>query len=148
MPYKVWIASLVLPLAFALVAFGESDPKLPPIKAVDDVKPKASVYDDASWNKPIVIRTEKEAAEHFADADLAALMKQVDFEQQIVLVFAWRGSGQDRLEHIVAESYPEQTFFTLTPGRTKDLRSHAHVFVLRSNVAWSTRAGADGKGGK
>ena len=142
---KTWTAPLILLLVFASAAFGEPDPKLPPIKAVNDVKPKASVYEAARWDKPIDIRSKKEAAKHFAAADLATLMKSVDFEQQIVLVFAWRGSGQDRLEFVVAESYPEQVFFTLKPGRTRDLRSHAHVYVLRSNVVWSTKAGAGGK---
>ena len=34
-------------------------------------------------------------------------MKQSDFEQQVVLVFAWRGSGRDRSEYAVLESFPE-----------------------------------------
>ncbi len=64
--------------------------------------------------------------------------EQVDFEKQIVLVFAWRGSGQDKLDYVVAESFPEQITFTYRPGRTRDLRPHVYAYALRSNVAWKS----------
>jgi len=70
---------------------------------------------------------------------LAKLKEQVDFEKQIVLVFAWRGSGQDQMDFTVAESYPEQVRFRYKPGRTRDLRPHVYVYALRSNVTWSTK---------
>ena len=68
-----------------------------------------------------------------------ALAEKVDFAQQMVLVFAWRGSGQDKLDSQVAESYPEQITFLHTKGRTKDLRPHLEVYALRSNVKWTVR---------
>lgn len=86
-----------------------------------------------------MLPSEKEAAEHFGEQELAKLVKQVDIAQQFVLVFAWRGSGQDWLEHAVAESFPEQIFFTYKPGRTRDPRPHVRVYVLRSNVKWSVK---------
>ena len=71
------------------------------------------------------------------------LRKQVDFAKQFVLLFAWRGSGQDRLDAAVAESYPEQIFFSYAPGRTRDLQEHVRVFALRSNVKWSVKSGQE-----
>ena len=71
------------------------------------------------------------------DDALAALKKQVDFDEQFVLLFAWRGSGQDKLTYVVAESFPEQITFRIEPGRTRDLRPHVHIYALRSNVKWS-----------
>ena len=133
------VAALLLPLLFALPVSAEPDAKLPPIKKLTDVKPKRSVFRVAKRGKPLVIRTTKEAAEHFAKDDLAQLTKQVDFKQQFVLLFAWRGSGGDRLKYDVAESFPEQVMFHLKPGRTRDLRSHIHVYVLRSNVKWKVK---------
>ena len=65
-------------------------------------------------------------------------MAQVDFEKQLVLLFAWRGSGQDQLEYTVAESYPEQVTFRYVPGRTRDLRPHVSIYALRKNVTWKT----------
>jgi hypothetical protein len=114
----------------------EPDASVPPIERLKDVAPKASVLEAVKGKDPIVIRTADDAAKHFDDGALAALKKQVDFKHQVVLVFAWKGSGQDKLDYKVLESFPEQVVFELAPGRTKDLRSHTAVFVLRSNVKW------------
>ena len=110
-----------------------------PIVAIEKIQPTAAVFDAATRKAPVAIRAEKEAAEFFSEDNLAKLKEQVDFENQVVLVFAWRGSGQDKLEYAVAESSPEQIKFTLTPGRTRDLRPHIRVFVLRADVKWSLR---------
>lgn len=112
---------------------------LPPIEQLGKTVPKRSVFDGASVKKPLVLKSQKEAAGHFDADELAKLVKQADFDKQFVLLFAWRGSGQDKLDAAVAESYPEQIFFGYTPGRTRDLREHVRVFALRSNVRWSVR---------
>lgn len=131
-------AVLLLP---PLLVDAAPNPKVPPIKVIAKATPGRGIFNIATRNKPLVIRSEKEAAKHFEGDELARLTKQVDFEQQIVLVFAWRGSGQDKLTYSVLESYPEQVVFHYKPGRTKDLRPHIHVYALRSNVKWRTGAG-------
>ena len=103
------------------------------------VKPQSSIFKNSNFNKPIVVKSKEEAAKHFGKEAVAALVKAVDFKKQIVLVFAWRGSGGDRLNYTVAESFPEQISFSRQFGRTRDLRSHAKVFALRSNVKWSVQ---------
>ena len=128
------LAAIVLPITVA-----GADAKLPPIKTVKGVKPNRSIFKAAKRNKPLVIRSAKAAAAYFSKPALAKLKKQVDFKHQIVLVFAWKGSGQDRLNYSVAESFPEQIFFKHKRGRTRDLRSHVKIFVLRSNVKWRVR---------
>jgi len=45
------------------------------------------------------------------------------------------------LAYRVAESDPEQVFFTFRPGRTRDLRPHVRVFAVRSNVTWRAPKG-------
>jgi hypothetical protein len=72
------------------------------------------------------------------------MSKKVDFTRQVVLAFAWRGSGRDKLTSTIAESFPEQIFFKFRPGRTRDLRSHIHIYALRSNVTWRGPKGAGG----
>ena len=138
MSRRTLVLSVVAAFVLPVITLGEQvhDPAVPPIQAVKGVQPKPSVFKAGGWSKPLIIRSQKEATEHFADAAVATLMKRVDFKQQIVLVFAWRGSGQDRLTYSVAESYPEQVFFTFRPGRTRDLRPHVRVYALRSNVTW------------
>lgn len=111
--------------------------EIAPIKAVAGVQPKVSVFEVSSATKPLVLSSEKEAAEHFDKEQLANLMKEVDFRKQVVLVFAWRGSGEDKLDYTVAESLPEQVTFTRTFGLTRDKRPHVQIYALRSNVKWS-----------
>jgi hypothetical protein len=111
-----------------------------PIVAIK-VTPEKSVFEGSMWNKPIVVKSKDDAAKHFGKDELATLEKEVDFKKQFVLIFAWRGSGGDKLSYTVAESFPEQIFFSLKPGVTDDLRSHTHVYALRSNVKWSAGKG-------
>ncbi|WP_425614599.1 hypothetical protein NA78x_004472 [Anatilimnocola sp. NA78] len=112
-----------------------------PIKQVDAVQPKPEAFAKATRAKPLELKSKEEAAEFFAAEQLESLLKQVDFDKQTVLVFAWKGSGQDKLSHLVAESFPEQIFFTVTPGRTRarDLRPHMQVYVLKKGVKWSVK---------
>ena len=109
-----------------------------PIVAIK-VAPEMSVFKNSNFNKPIVVKSKEEAAKHFGKKAVASLVKAVDFKKQFVLVFAWRGSGGDQLNYTVAESFPEQITFSRQFGRTRDLRPHAKVFALRSNVKWSVK---------
>ncbi len=55
-----------------------------------------------------------------------AINKQVNFDKEKVVFFAWAGSGQDRIT-------PDATApgtFTYTRGRTRDLRRHLHLFIV------------------
>ncbi len=104
------------------------------------VTPEKAAFEGSAWNKPIVIKSQDDAAKHFGKEALEAIAKKVDFKKQIVLVFAWQGSGGDKLEYSILESFPEQVPFSLRPGVTDDLRTHSRVFALRSNVKWSVKA--------
>ena len=107
-----------------------------PIVAIQ-VTPESSVFKGSAWDKPIVIKSSQDAARHFSKDSLKTLETAVDFDKQFVLVFAWRGSGGDKLSYSVAESFPEQVRFSLKRGRTRDLRPHTKVYALRSNVRCS-----------
>ncbi|MDP6046909.1 MAG: hypothetical protein QGH94_14440 [Phycisphaerae bacterium] len=139
------VTALMLPI---IASSGPATAAVDPIRAIKGAIPKPSIFQAASRNTPLVVRSEKEASAHFPDVALAALKKQVDFKQQTVLVFAWRGSGQDRMTYTVAESFPEQVFFKYRPGRTCDLRVHMKIFALRSNVRWRGPNGKTFGGGK
>ena len=137
-------------LAMAFIAFSvlcqsaaqsadKTKKMLPPIIRVAKVKAMPAVFKASGRNKPIVLKSEKDAAKYFTKTELAKLTKQVNFKAQYLVVFAWRGSGQDRMNYNVAESFPEQIFFKYKPGRTRDLRPHVAIFALRANVKF--RAG-------
>ncbi|MCG8586958.1 MAG: hypothetical protein MI757_19815 [Pirellulales bacterium] len=136
MYHRAILASLIVCSSLATAALAAV---LPPIEKVDGVVPARAAFDDAKRDRPIEVRSKDDAAKYFGDDDLKKLLEKVNFEKQFVLVFAWRGSGRDRLEYTVAESFPEQIFFTIKRGLTRDLRSHTAVYVLRSNVRWSVK---------
>ncbi|MFO0912086.1 MAG: hypothetical protein U0795_03970 [Pirellulales bacterium] len=94
--------------------------------------------------QPTVVKSEQDAAALFTDASVDQLKQKVDFAHQMVLVFAWQGSGKDELEVAVSESLPndvvrrrDQVVFSFEPGRTRDLRPHTYVFAVKSDAAWS-----------
>ena len=128
-----WITGIAT--ACIMVGMASAQEAIVSIKA----KPDSSIFKNSNFNKPIVVKSKEEAAKHFGKEAIATLVKAVDFKKQVVLVFAWRGSGGDQLNYTVAESFPEQITFSRQFGRTRDLRPHAKVFALRSNVKWSMK---------
>jgi hypothetical protein len=97
---------------------------------------QSQAYEAASAIRPRVIRSVQEAAAFLSPEDLALLSREVDFSRQLLLLFAWRGSGQDRLEATLDAGAAR---FTYSPGRTRDLREHHQVFVLGADLPWSVR---------
>lgn len=130
------LAALAAALLFTPADAAAPNPKVAPITRIKKAKTKPGIFKAAKLKRPLVLKTEKDATAYFTADGLAVLKKQVDFKDQIVLVFAWRGSGSDKLTYSVAESYPEQIFFKYKRGLTRDLRPHVYVFALRSNVRW------------
>lgn len=125
--------------ATAATSFAAKEAVVGPIAKLSSAKPNQTVFKDAKRNAPIEIKTADGLAKYFDEKQAAAIAKEVDFKQQLVLIFAWRGSGQDKLNFDVGESFPETILFRIKPGRTRDLRPHVQVFALRSNVKWSVK---------
>lgn len=107
---------------------------LPPIQEITDIKANEQTWKIAKRGVPLTLRSKSEAAKYFAEPQLKRLLKHVDFQKQTLLVFAWRGSGQDKMTYTIAESFPEQITFKIIPGRTRDLRPHLKIYALRKNV--------------
>jgi hypothetical protein len=133
-------------LAVVALFFGLS------VAPADDKKPTPAITDlandkadkietkDGVATKPTAVTSEKELEKAIPDeATRKRIAKLVDFKEQTLLVFAWQGSGGDKLSCTVAESYPEQITFTVKPGVTDDLRSHVKLFAVRNNVKWSAK---------
>jgi len=112
---------------------------MPPPLVEVSFETRPEVFEHASATRPLVITSMKEAETHFTEKGMDALRKRIDFSKQALLVFAWSGSGQDRIETAIAESYPEQISFQYKRGRTRDLRSHVKMFALRNNVTWTAK---------
>ena len=109
------------------------------ITELKNLRAEESLFGDATRKQPLVLKSSKDGEKYFGKEALATISKAVDFEKQVVLVFAWRGSGQDDFTFAKSESHPGQIEFTYKPGRTRDLRPHVKIFVLRSDVKWSVK---------
>ncbi len=129
---RIFLVSTLLSLCSASAVWADT-----PIKEIRELELKIDAFKLAGLEKPLVIQSAAEAATYFDAKNLAALKNKVDFSKQEVLLFAWRGSGQDRIKFVVLESFPEQIHFSSQRGRTKDLRQHLKVFIVRSNVKCS-----------
>jgi hypothetical protein len=140
---RIFLVALAVHVAGTLAA-PEVDAREPkdvkPIVEIEKVEPRPIAFEKSSAIEPLELKSVEEAAEIFAGKSLETLKRNVDFDEQIVLVFAWRGSGGDELKFDVAESFPEQVRFTYERGRTRDLRPHVVVHALRRNVKWSVAA--------
>jgi hypothetical protein len=85
-------------------------------------------------NKPTAITDADALAKTIPDADwLDKIKKQVDFDKQQLIWFAWGGSGQDKLSHEVKDG---EVIFEFQRGRTRDLRPHFHAFVIPKEAKW------------
>ena len=111
-------------------------PKIPPVVKLGQVQPKRAVFQDATREKPLILLNAKSALKYFDKDAMEKIDQKIDFKQQVLMVFAWRGSGQDELRYSLLESYPEQLRFQYIGGRTRDFREHTAVFAVRSNVIW------------
>jgi hypothetical protein len=104
-----------------------------------DAKDKLGVK-PGEWAKPSKITSAEELEKLVEDkATREKIAKAVNLKTHDLLVFCWQGSGEDKIEYVVLESYPEQIPFTMKRGRTKDLRTHTELFAVRKNVRWSAK---------
>lgn len=104
-----------------------------PIVEISGMSPTDKAFSDSKADKPIRLVSLAHAAPYLTQP----LTAKVDFENQYLLLFAWKGSGRDEIDFDVAESFPEQIQFGYRRGMTKDYRPHLRLFALRKGVTYS-----------
>ena len=114
----------------------------PAIEEIEGIALEAGIFDAVDDNHLLLLSSSADAQKHFSKENFEKLSEAVNFETQRVLVFAWRGSGGDRISYFVAESWPEQISFQFTRGMTRDLATHQKIFALRSNVSCEVQGNA------
>jgi hypothetical protein len=134
------IAFALLFATVAGVAVAEDKPlSLPIIEVKLDKADKIKVK-PGKWAVPSVALSEDDLKDLVPDeATRGRIAKQVDLKTHNLLVFTWEGSGGDKLEYKILESFPEQVPFSLKPGVTDDARTHVKLFAVRKNVRWSAK---------
>jgi hypothetical protein len=64
------------------------------------------------------------------------LAKEIDFANHKALLFAWGGSGRDKLE---ARQDKSTVVFTYTAGLTRDFRMHRHLFAIPKDAKFEVK---------
>src|SRR5262249_33123935 len=119
------LAALLMPA----VMRGDDDPEPRPRA----VKPREIVVAGlptgrGSVESPNSIPSEKHLAEVVPNEDVrAAILKQVDFRRERLLLFSWFG-GRDSLTPV--EGKPGEAVFEFVAGKRKDYVAHAKLFAI------------------
>ena len=77
---------------------------------------------------PKVITTAEELDKAIPDAE--AIKKQVDFGKEKLVLFAWGGSGGDRLSVKLDTEGKVSAVLTYRLGLTRDFRRHVHLYAI------------------
>ena len=82
--------------------------------------------------EPMTVTSAEDLAKNDVLRDMAdAIKKKVDFTKEKLVVFAWRGSGQDKITPELKTADKKTTaVFSYTAGLTRDLRLHTHLYVV------------------
>lgn len=91
--------------------------------------------------KPRVVETEAELGKVVAnEAARKEILGAVDFTKEKLFIFAWKGSGQDKLTASVGASEDDAKAnvvrFRFKAGLTRDLWPHVKLFAAPSGLLW------------
>ncbi|MBY0230998.1 MAG: hypothetical protein K2W96_17060 [Gemmataceae bacterium] len=116
--------------ALVMVAMlADAEPPAKPVKTREITAVKRLVTElGGDPMKPVRLKSEKELADAVGDEAAKAILKEVDFKKEHLLLFAWAGSGGDRIEP--TDSKRGDAAFAYTRGKRKDLRKHAKLFAI------------------
>ena len=93
--------------------------------------PAWSAPEDAKF-APVVVRSKAELEKAIGNKEVReAILKAVKLDQEYLVVFAWGGSGGDRLAfEVVKGAKGAEVVFKRRPGLTDDLRAHRKVYAI------------------
>ena len=126
---------LALALAVSIPAAIRADDQDKLVRELELKSPKIGVKKGAQPADAAKITSKAELEQLITDEPTReAIAKIVDFEKSYLLIFAWAGSGGDK---IAATDEKGEAVFTVTRGKTKDLRQHLRVFAVAKDAKWS-----------
>lgn len=137
---RLILSALAVALVATVALSADEKKDSGPVRQIATEKADKIETKGGSATKPTKVTTAEELEMRVPDeATRKRLAQQVDFKSHTLLVFAWQGSGGDKIEYVILESKPEQVEFMVKPGRTKDLRPHVKLFVLPNDVKWAVK---------
>lgn len=123
--------SALLVIAFLAAPVLAAEDK-PVVKELPTKDLKVTPARGGKAGEPTEIKSADDAAKNAVLKDAADDVKKlVNFDKEKLLVFAWAGSGQDKVA-VTGETKDGKTVVTVTytPGLTRDLRQHVKLFVV------------------
>jgi hypothetical protein len=135
-------AAMSLLAAGLVLASGASadDPSKKAVPAVReiDLKGYSSDRPGGDVQKPVIITTAEELARAFPNREWQQRVgKQADFAREKLLLFAWSGSGTDRLTATAGKGKDGPVIvFHYTAGLTDDVKAHFRLFAVPMAATW------------
>ena len=104
----------------------------PAIKELDTKDLKLTFPRGGKGTEPTVVATAEELKKNGVVAQSAdEIAKKIDFAKEKLVIFAWGGSGGDKLAPDLKTADKKTTAeFALTRGLTRDFRQHIHLYVV------------------
>jgi hypothetical protein len=141
MPKYAAILCLAAPLSCAALHARDDDPepKLPAVQPREIVV-RGLPREMGQFDRPTSIRSERHLAEVVPNEETRrAILKQVNFNKERLLLFCWNGSIGDRLKP--AKSGAGEANFEFTGGREDKAGYHAKLFAIpaRAKVVVKSR---------
>jgi len=116
----------------------KKDVDVPVVEEITGIKPPGNFrLPGFQRTKPTVIEDHKALVDVFGSEDAKKVSGRVNFDQQVLVLFQWAGSGQDKLSYSVQDQdNGTKVVFKFRPGRTRDLRPHSNLYAISKGVAW------------
>jgi hypothetical protein len=131
--------TLALAILFAgSVAYADDKEKdKPTVKEIATKDLKIKFPEAGKPTEPATIKTAEELKKNpVVGAAADEIAKQIDFDKQSLLVFAWSGSGGDKITASIGAGADGKAivFAELLPGKTFDLRQHVRLFAVPKDL--------------
>jgi len=137
---RLLTALLFLGLVCPMLRAQEADPKDPKApRAREIVVEGVRVEARGQASRPTKVTSAEELAKLIGDKEaLGKVLKVVDLKKEYLLVFAWAGSGGDKiaLKEVSKGADGPVAVFTYTRGLTRDLRQHQKLFAIPNGTSF------------
>ena len=89
---------------------------------------------------PVKITSAEEAASYFDEFGLATIEREIDWSKQSILIFAWTGAPDDRLQVMNQLDDKTDRLYLYTPGKAEGQRRHLEVYRVDHDMNWQFHA--------
>ena len=131
------ILALSVLFAASVAVADDKEKDKPAVKEIATKGLKVTFPKTGKATEPTTIKTAEELKKNpVVGAAAGEIAKQIDFEKQSLLVFAWAGSGQDKITASIGADSDKKSivYVEYIRGKTFDLREHVRLFVVPKDL--------------